>query len=64
MSMVPRIAFVKFDSLESRDEFLRFYQLIPEMYGFWASKNPIYEMTRIIIDKPSKTAFLVLQVDL
>ena len=39
MSMVPRVALVKFESLETRDEFVRFHQSIPEMHGFWASKN-------------------------
>ena len=39
MSNVPRIALVKFDTLESRDEFVRFYQSIPGMHGLWASKN-------------------------
>ena len=39
MSNVPRIALVKFDSLEKRDEFVRVQASIHEMDGFWASKN-------------------------
>ena len=39
MSMVPRVALVKLDSLESQYELVRFHQSIPEMHGFWTSKN-------------------------